>query len=83
MGKRKRIVQDQKVDPATLFDFSKKKPEVNISPNIPKKIPGLGGLITLKIECTCGFYEPKSTKGLIITDCKNCGGKRLHITFGK
>ena len=83
MGKRKRIVREQKVDPATLFDFSKKKKKKLILPKIFKKIPGLGGLIALKKECDCGFYQPTSTKGLIINDCKNCGGKPPTIIFGR
>ena len=83
MGKRKRIVREQKVDPATLFDFSKKKVEEIIPENIPKKIPGLGGLMILKKECDCGFYQPTSTKGLIINDCKNCGGRPPKIVYGK
>lgn len=83
MGKRKRIVREQKVDISKLFDFSKEKTTEIIPENIPKKIPGLGGLMILKKECDCGFYQPTSTKGLIINDCKNCGGKPPTIVFGK
>lgn len=83
MGKRKRITKEQKVDPETLFDFSKKKTKDIIPQNIPKKIPGLGGLIILKKQCDCGFYQPTSTKGLIINDCKNCGGKPPTRVFGR
>lgn len=83
MGKRKRIVREQKVDPATLFDFSKKKNEETIPQHVPKKIIRLGGLIAIKKKCDCGFYQPTSTKGLIINDCKNCGGKPPTRVFGR
>lgn len=33
----------------------------------------------IKPYCNCGNYQPRSTKGVIIRDCKNCGGKRKII----
>lgn len=32
--------------------------------------------------CTCGKYEPKTTKGFINTDCKKCNGIEPVIIFG-
>ena len=38
------------------------------------------GLIIENI-CKCGKYKPISLKGLINTDCKNCGGKKAEMIF--
>jgi hypothetical protein len=32
--------------------------------------------------CKCGKYKPRSTKGIIITTCRNCGGERKPVVFG-
>jgi len=45
---------------------------------INTEIPCRCGLKISK-ECKCGEYEPKSSKGLIDTDCANCGGKKPII----
>lgn len=39
---------------------------------IPRKRNGL----RISKVCHCGKYEPRSTKGVIILDCKNCGGTK-------
>lgn len=41
-----------------------------------------GGVIIEK-KCTCGKYQPCSTKGIINTNCKNCGGKKPIIYIRK
>ena len=41
-------------------------------------------LMSTKKECTCGiFYQAKSSKGLINTDCKNCDGWAPNPSFQK
>lgn len=40
-----------------------------------------GGLIVPRY-CTCGKYKAKSRRGIIDTDCRNCGGERKPVVFG-
>ncbi len=30
----------------------------------------------IKKTCNCGNYQPKSIKGVINYDCRNCGGEK-------
>lgn len=39
-------------------------------------------MIKIKKYCKCGNYKPKSTKGVIVTDCKNCGGAKKPLVCG-
>ena len=44
--------------------------------------PKAGGLFIPRY-CKCGKYEPISESGLIISTCKNCGGQKRPVIFGK
>lgn len=39
------------------------------------------GLKPSKKECHCGKYKARSTKGLINSDCANCGGKKPQTRY--
>ena len=41
----------------------------------------LGGLIVTGSYCNCGKYTPRSTSGIINTDCSNCGGKKREVAL--
>ncbi len=40
-------------------------------------------MVFISKQCTCGNYSPKSTKGVIVMDCKNCGGSPPQLKFIK
>ena len=43
--------------------------------------PRSGGVIIPRY-CKCGDYKPKSTRGVIDTSCRNCGGEKKPVVFG-
>jgi len=41
--------------------------------------PSRGGGVIIQKTCECGKYSPKSTRGVIDTSCKNCGGMQKQV----
>lgn len=40
------------------------------------------GGVKIRRKCTCGKYQPRSTKGVIDRRCRNCGGERVLVVKG-
>jgi hypothetical protein len=39
-------------------------------------------MVIITKYCECGNYQPISTSGVIMTECKNCGGSERPLVCG-
>ena len=60
-----------------------RKPNKKIKKTLGSLSPKRTGGNLVPRYCNCGKYKPKSTRGIIDRSCRNCGGKRKPVVFGR